>query len=115
MDNTEEPNRTEFGDTEDTPQYQVNDYQETKVPNTTSDVVHGDDQECQEDDEEVGEWVNDGDETKENCLALGLIRKIWSYRTPNPTAFMTTIKAVWVTQHGVDVSVIGKNLYQFQF
>lgn len=28
---------------------------------------------------------------------------------------MKTIKNVWVTQHGVDTSMIGKDLFQFQF
>lgn len=65
--------------------------------------------------EEIGEWVDDGDEGEEERISLSLIGKIWSNRVLNPTTFMTTIKNVWVTQYGVDVSMIGQNMYQFQF
>lgn len=68
-----------------------------------------------EDHEEAVEWVNDGDDEEENHISLGLVGKLWSNRILNPTAFMNTIKNVWVTQHGVDVSIIGKNMFQFQF
>lgn len=65
--------------------------------------------------EDVLEWLHDDDEEEDNRISLGLIGKLWSERILNPTAFMATIKNVWVTQHGFDVNMIGKNLYQFQF
>lgn len=65
--------------------------------------------------DDICEWVDDGDNEEEERIALRLVGKLWSDRILNPTAFMATIKNVWVTQNGVDVKMIGKNLYQFQF
>lgn len=67
------------------------------------------------DDDEACEWLDDGNEEEEDRLSLSLIGKLWTKRSLNPTAFMSTIKNVWVTQHGVDISMIGKNTFQFQF
>lgn len=65
--------------------------------------------------EDVCDWVEDGNDEENDRISLGMVGKLWSERVLNPTAFMTTIKNVWVTQHGVDVKMIGKNLFQFQF
>lgn len=61
------------------------------------------------------EWVDDDNEEEEDRISLGLVGKLWSDRTLNPMAFITTIKNVWVTNHGVDINMIGKNSFQFQF
>lgn len=63
--------------------------------------------------DEICEWVDDGDEEEEDRISLGSIGRLWSERIL--TAFTSTIKNVWVTQYGVDVSMIGKNIYRFQF
>lgn len=65
--------------------------------------------------EDVCEWLEDGNKEEEERISLGLIGKLWSERILNPNAFMSTIKNIWVTQHGVDINMIGKNLFQFQF
>lgn len=67
------------------------------------------------DKEEVCKWVDDGNDEEEERISFGLVGKLWSERTLNPTAFMSNIKNVWAAQHGVDINMIGKNLYQFQF
>lgn len=69
----------------------------------------------EESEEEASEWVDEGNEDEEDQISLGLIGKLWSERSLNPTAFMTTIKNVWVTQYDVYINMIGRNLYQFQF
>lgn len=60
-------------------------------------------------------WVDEGNAEEEERLSLGLIGKLWFDRVLNSNAFMGTIKNVWVTQYGVEINIIGKNLYQFQF
>lgn len=65
--------------------------------------------------EDTCDWVDDNIAEEEECLAVGLIGKLWSERVLNPTAFITTIKNVWMLQHGVDINMIGKNTFQFQF
>lgn len=66
-------------------------------------------------EEDVTEWVDDGNDEEDDRISLGLVGKLWSERTLNPSVFMSTIKNVWVTTHGVDINMIGKNLFQFQF
>lgn len=66
-------------------------------------------------DDEVCEWLDGGNEEEEERISLGLIGKLWSERFLNPTTFIATIKNVWVIQHGVDINMIGKNTFQFQF
>lgn len=48
--------------------------------------------------DEVGVWVDDGDESEEERLSLRLVGKLWSNRILNPIAFVSTIKNVWVTR-----------------
>lgn len=67
------------------------------------------------DEEEEVIWEDDVGEEEEKKLALGLIGKIWTARTVNPNAFMNTIKGIWMLKHGLEISNIGKNMYQFQF
>lgn len=67
------------------------------------------------DNDEVCEWADEGNEEEDEQLSMGLIGKLWSDKSLNSTAFMATIKNVWVIQYGVDINLIGKNLYQFQF
>ena len=80
-------------------------------PNQSADS----DEENRDVNEELCEWVDEGNEEEDHRISLGLIGKLWSERTLNPNAFMTTIKNVWVTQHGIDINMIGKHLYQIQF
>lgn len=61
------------------------------------------------------EWDDEIGEEEENKLALGLIGCIWTERNINPTAFMNTIKSIWAPKFGLEISNIGKNVYQFQF
>lgn len=60
-------------------------------------------------------WEDDVGEEEEKKLALGLIGRIWTKRTVNPNAFMSTIKNIWALKHGIKTSNIGKNKYLFQF
>lgn len=70
-----------------------------------------------DDCEKVVEWVDDGsdEDTENDRLELGLIGKLWTNRCPNPTAFISTLKNVWMVKYGVDIINIGRNLYRFQF
>lgn len=68
-----------------------------------------------EQSKDVCEWTEEGNDEEDDRITLGLIGKLWSDRILNVNAFITTIKNVWVTQHGVDINVIGKNLFQIQF
>lgn len=68
-----------------------------------------------EEDEEACEWLDNGDKDEEERISLSLVGKLWSERTLNPYAFMATIKNVWVTKYGVEINMIGKNIFQFQF
>lgn len=54
-------------------------------------------------------------EEEEKKLALGLIGIIWTERNFNSNAFMNTIKSIWALKHGLEISNIGKNKFQFQF
>lgn len=67
------------------------------------------------DKDDICVWEDEGDTEEEERLTFGLIGRLWSDRILNPDAFMTTIKNVRVTQHGVDINMIGKNTFQFQF
>lgn len=68
-------------------------------------------------EEDEAEWVvgDEGDEGESAKLALSLVGKIWSMRVPNPSAFMATMKGIWMVRHGLDISHIGKNLFLMQF
>lgn len=67
------------------------------------------------DDEEEVIWEDDIGKDEANRLALGLICKIWTSRMVNPNAFISTINGIWALKHGLEISNIGKNLYQLQF
>lgn len=66
------------------------------------------------DDDDV-EWEDEVGEEEEHKLALGLIGRLWTERNVNPNAFMNTIKSLWALKHGLEISLIGKNKFQFQF
>ena len=70
-----------------------------------------------EDLEEGIECVEDSvDEENDNDrITLGLIGKLWTHRTPNPSAFIFMMKSIRVVKNGVDITNIGRNLYQFKF
>ena len=36
-------------------------------------------------------------------------------RQPNPVAFISTMKNIWAVINGVDITNVGRNLYQIQF
>lgn len=65
-------------------------------------------------DEEVV-WADEVGEDEENQLALGMIGRIWTECNVNPNAFMNTIKGIWALKYGLEISNIGKNMFQFQF
>ena len=44
--------------------------------------------------EEVSEWVDEGNEDKEDRISLGMVGKLWSEHSLNPNVFMITIKNV---------------------
>lgn len=47
--------------------------------------------------DDVCEWADDGNDEEEERISLGLLGRLWSERTLNSNAFITTIKNVWVT------------------
>lgn len=80
------------------------------------DVVATKNQPVMEDDkEEAIEWVEGGIEEEDDRVELGLVGKIWTGRHINVNAFMATIKNIWQPKHGLDISVMGKNMFGFQF
>ncbi|KAL2939378.1 ATP synthase epsilon chain [Bienertia sinuspersici] len=66
-------------------------------------------------EEDSIEWVDKGLEEEQARVELGLVGKLWTNRNINVNAFISTIKNVWQTKNGVDISNIGKNLFVFQF
>lgn len=76
---------------------------------------HGEKAENNQGDEEEVLWDDEGDEGQEDRLSLALVGKIWSNRSINPNAFITTMKGIWVTRYGLDINHVGKNTFQFQF
>ena len=60
-------------------------------------------------------WCEDGSDNDDKRLELRLIRKVWTERFINPTAFISTMREIWRVHFGVDISNIGKNLLLFQF
>lgn len=90
----------------------------TKIDGDTGPLrqENGRDEKTQENVVEEVEWDEDGDETvnEDDRLALSLVGKLWSYRVPNPNAFISTMKGVWLVKYGVEISNVGKNLYQIQ-
>lgn len=65
------------------------------------------------------QWLNGltarrGESVDNDRVALGLIGSIWSKRTPNPAAFISTIKVVWSLKYGVEIVHIGRNLFNIQ-
>ncbi|KAF7824053.1 hypothetical protein G2W53_022197 [Senna tora] len=48
-------------------------------------------------------------------VQLCLVGSLWTEGSYNVNAFQSTIKQVWNVRHGVDIRVLGKNLYIFQF
>lgn len=73
------------------------------------------DESNREEEEEVCVREDYGNVEEDERFALGLVGRLWSERFLNSNAFITTIKNVWVLKHGVDISMIGKNTFQFQF
>ena len=63
--------------------------------------------------DEAIEWKEEA--LEEDCIELGVVGKIWTNRTINKNAFMTTMKNVWQPTCGIDISNIGENKYVFQF
>lgn len=56
------------------------------------------------------------EDTEDNYkLALSLVGKLRSNRVPNPNAFITMMKGVWLMKHGLGISNIGRNLFQIKF
>lgn len=68
-----------------------------------------------EDEDEPISWCEDGGDDDDNRVELGLVGKVWIDRLINPSAFITTMKGIWRVQAGLDISNIGRNLFQFQF
>lgn len=82
-----------------------------KVPddNIILEGPHSDKEE--EELEDVCVWTKEGNDDEEERISLGLIGKLWTDRTLNSNAFISIIKNVQVTKYGVDINMIGKNLY----
>lgn len=77
-----------------------NDKVKEPVSCSTPAGVGGNDEEVQrhqEDQEDVCEWIDEGDKDEEERISLGLVERLWSEKILNPNAFMATIKNVWVT------------------
>ncbi|KAL2931460.1 AT hook-containing protein attf-4 [Bienertia sinuspersici] len=55
--------------------------------------------EKEEETSEVIEWEEDTGEEEEDRLTLGLVGKVWSNRTINVKAFISTMKSVWNPKH----------------
>lgn len=60
-------------------------------------------------------WNDDTADDEEARIELGLVGKIWTTRSINKNAFMTTMKNVWQPAFGIDITSIGENTYVFQF
>lgn len=46
---------------------------------------------------------------------LCLAGKLWGDRPFNTQAFQSTLKQIWRVKHGVDIRILGKNIFTFQF
>lgn len=57
----------------------------------------------------------DGQEEDNDRIALGLVGKLWTTRVPYPGPFIATMKSIWMVKNGIDISNIGRNLFQIQF
>ncbi|CAO2821304.1 unnamed protein product [Amaranthus hypochondriacus] len=68
-----------------------------------------------EGEEELISWFEDGGDDDDNRVELGMVGKVWTERLINRSAFITTMKGIWRVQAGLDISNIGRNLFQFQF
>ena len=70
-----------------------------------------------EDSDDEAEWIDGGadDEEDNDRIALGLIGSLWTPRSPNPNAFISTMKSVWSVKHGLEIVHIGRNFFQIQF
>ena len=66
-------------------------------------------------EKELVSWCEDGSDDDDKRVELGLVGKVWTKWVINPNAFISTMKGIWRVQFGVDISNIGKNLFQFQF
>uniref|UniRef100_A0A803L8S1 Endonuclease/exonuclease/phosphatase domain-containing protein n=1 Tax=Chenopodium quinoa TaxID=63459 RepID=A0A803L8S1_CHEQI len=60
--------------------------------------------------EEVIEWEDNGEDDEEARIELALVGRIWTNRSVNVNAFISTMKEVWKPKHGVEISNIGKNI-----
>ncbi|KAL2928796.1 Gag polyprotein [Bienertia sinuspersici] len=72
-----------------------------------------DDDTDEQNDEQIN-WVDDGGDDDAR-LELGFVGKIWKNRNINISSFINTIKNVWQTTHGVDISNIDKNMFPWNF
>ncbi|KAL2928557.1 hypothetical protein RDABS01_006570 [Bienertia sinuspersici] len=80
------------------------------------DSRNGDKEETSEEKEDDSiEWRDDGEEEEEDRVALSLMGELWTKRSINNKAFMSTIKGVWQLKYVVDIRNIGKNKFLFQF
>lgn len=70
---------------------------------------------AEDDDVVVWEETGEDEDTDNDRIALGLIGKLWTDRQPNPNAFISTMKSVWIVMDGVEINNIGRNLYRIQF
>lgn len=61
------------------------------------------------------DWVVEEEEEEEAKVSLGMVGKIWTERSINANAFVTTMKRVWNPRHGVEANCIDKNVFFFQF
>ena len=69
--------------------------------------------ESRDDGEPDVEWCEEEEKEEEDRLELALIGRIWTERNININAFITTMKNVWQTSNGLDISNIGKNKFVF--
>ena len=67
------------------------------------------------DSNEPVEWVEEDSEEDEARSELGIVIRIWTRRSVNQSAFVTTMTNIWQMKAEVEIKNIGKNMYVVQF